>query len=143
MFTWRTPEWGQRRERAARVLRTGGNLLARAALVVATLILVTFVTVETSQACSRKNDPAPLATQSATQVVAKQLSAEPWGIQFAIQSTDCCVNCSDHCHSSAGLVAADRPVAQTHALQGNISSPQMPLSSIVSDAQFRPPRITL
>lgn len=72
MFVLRTSQWGRRREPAGRALRAVGRLLGRAALIVAMLMLATFVTVEISEACPGSNNPTALNTPTATQVIANQ-----------------------------------------------------------------------
>lgn len=163
MFALRTPEWSQRRGPAGRGVRTAVRLLARAVLIVATLMLFTFVTVDASQACSGGTNPAIRVAQIALyapQVIAKQhviasrTVAASSVVEFAVDGIACCGKGSGHCHGlacagsccpacSAGLNVAGWTVALSRILYADIPSTQNPHSSTELDAQFRPPRIIL
>lgn len=166
MIALQTPEWGQRCEPAGMAARAAGYLLARAVLVVATLVLFTFVTVGTSQACPPKTNPttriahgSPLAHGS-PQVIAKQhvianrSAVASSVVKFAIKGTGCCGKGSGHCHGlacagsccpacSTGLNVVGWTVARVPTPHFDIAPLHTPLSSPELDAQFRPPRITL
>ncbi|MFH1340594.1 MAG: hypothetical protein ABIL01_05165 [Pseudomonadota bacterium] len=163
MFALRTPEWSQRRGPAGRAVRTAVSLLARAVLVVAALMLFTFVTVNASQACSGGTNPTTRVAQiaqAAPQVIAKQYvianrsALASSVIKFAVKGIGCCGKGSGHCHGlacagsccpacSAGLNVAGWTVAPSRILYGDIPPAQNPRSSTEPDAQFRPPRIIL
>lgn len=163
MFALRTPEWGQRREPAGGAVRTAGHLLARAVLVVATLVLFTFVTVGTSQACSARTNPTTRIAQIAQgspqfiakqHVIAKRSAVASSVLKFAIKGTACCAKGSGHCHGlacagsccaacSSGLNVVGWTVARVPTPHFVIAALHTPLSSPELDAQFRPPRITL
>ena len=152
MSALRTLKWSRRREPAGRALRGVRRLLGWTALVAATLMLLTFVTTETSQAFS--GNPTALVTQSATQAIAKQPTAASSVVKFAIKSTGCCANGSGHCHGlacagaccpacSTGLIAAGWTVAQSLILQVDSPPAQASPTSTELDPQFRPPRDVL
>jgi hypothetical protein len=163
MFASRTPEWGQRRKPAGGAVRTARHLLARAVLVVATLMLFTFVTVETSQACSIGNNPTTRVAQIAQglpQVIAKQhvianrSAVASSVVKFAIKGTACCGQGSGHCHGlacagsccaacSSGLNVVGWTVARVPTAHFVIAPLHTPLSSPELDPQFRPPREVL
>lgn len=163
MLALRTPEWSQRRGPAGRAVRSAFHLLARAVLVVAALMLFTFVSVDASQACSGGTKPTTGVAQIgqvASQVVAKQhvttnRSAETSSvIKFSVKGIGCCGKgaghgngsaCADSCcpACSAGLNVAGWTVALSHILYADVPPGQNPRSSTELDAQFRPPRILL
>ena len=160
MVALQTPEWGQRREPAGTAVRTVGHLLARAALVVVTLMLFTFVTVGTSQACLGGTNPATRIARSSPQVIAQQdvvargAAVASSLVNFAIKGTGCCGKGSGHCHGlacagsccpacSAGLNVVGWTVARVPTPHFIIAPLHAPLSSPELDTQFRPPRITL
>jgi hypothetical protein len=154
MLDLRTPEWGQQRGPAGRAVRAAVRLLARAVLVVATLMLLTFVTIGASQACSDKNNPTQSITQSAIHFVAEKSTATSSVVEFAVNSTAFHANGSGHCHGlacagsccaacSAGVIAIGWTVARGLAPQFDIPPLYTSLSSTELDAQFRPPRIIL
>jgi hypothetical protein len=163
MFALRTPEWSRRRGPAGRAVRTAFRLVARAVLVVATLMLFTFVTVDASQACSVGTKPTTRVAQiaqSAPQVAAKQhviasrSAAVSSVIKFSVKGIGCCGKGSGHCHGlacadsccpacSAALNVAGWTIALSRILYADIPPAQNPRSSTELDAQFRPPRISL
>lgn len=164
MLALRTPEWGRRRRPAGgRVLvRIAFRFVARAVLVVATLMLFTFVTVDASQACSGGTKPTTRVAQigqATPKVIAKQhvIANRPVVtssvIKFSVKGIGCCGKGSGHCHGlvfadscsacSAGLNVAGWTVALSRILYGDIPPAQDPRSSTELDAQFRPPRIIL
>src|SRR3989304_6670499 len=70
MFALPAPNSDRQRPSWGRALRGVRRVLSCAAIVVATLTLVTFVTVETSQACPGRSHSAPrAATQKAIQFI--------------------------------------------------------------------------
>lgn len=154
MFAFPMPKWSRRREPGSRALPCVGRMMGRAALVVATLTLLTFVMVGTSQACPGRNNPTPLVTKSAVQVIAKQWAAASPVVKFAIENTACCGDGSGHCHGlvgagsccpacSAGVIGAGWTVAQGFILHFDLPPPQTRQSFVELDTQFRPPRVTL
>ena len=163
MVALRTPEGSQRRGPAGRAVRTAVRLLARAILVVAALMLFTFVTVDTSQACPGGTNPTTRVakiTQAAPQAIAEQhvianrSAVASSVIKFAVKGIGCCGKGSGHCHGiacadsccpacSAGLNVAGWTFALSHILYADIPLAQNPRSSTELDAQFRPPRIIL
>jgi hypothetical protein len=155
MFTSRAPKSERRREWPGKALRCLRRILCLASLVVATLTLVTFVTVQTSQACPGKNNPTfSGVTQNAPQLIAKQSLVASSVVKFAIKSTACCGAGLGHCHGfacgnsccpacSTGLIAAGSTVTHSLILHVDILPVQTNFSSSEPDAQFRPPRISL
>jgi hypothetical protein len=158
MFAWRTPHLSRRCEPAVSALYTAGRLLGWATLVVAALMLLMFVTVETSQACPARNNEAPVATRNTTQAFAKQQVtanqsvASPSVIMFAIKDTTCCGKSSGYCHGLAGsccpacfagLSAAAWTVGLSSIVRIDGLLAHKPLSSSNLDTQFRPPREVL
>ena len=158
MFALQTQKCGRRREPASRALRGAGRIMGWAAHVVATLTLLTFVMDGPSQACPGRNkptpNPTPLVTQSAAQVIAKQSAVAPPVVKIAFKISACCGDGSGHRHGlagagaccpacSAGVIGAGWNVAQGLILHFDLSAPQMRLSSIERDTQFRPPRVIL
>jgi len=150
-----TPKWARRHEPASRALRGAGRIMGWVAHVVATLTLLTFVMVGTSEACPGRNDPTPnLLTQSAAQFIAKQSAVASPVVKIAFKISACCGDGLGHCHGLAGAgscnpacsavaITAGWTIAQSLALHLDISPPQMPLSLAELDAQFRPPRTIL
>lgn len=143
-------------------MRTVSDLFARAALVVATLMLFTFACVAASQACpsvTSSTAPAGKNSQSAPQVakqytVLKRAAVASSVVKRAIKSTACCANGAGHCHGfayagpccpacSAGLIVAGWRITRDVALHVGVPSLLTRLPAIESDTQFRPPRIVL
>ena len=150
-----TPKWARRHEPASRALRGAGRIMGWVAHVVATLTLLTFVMVGTSEACPGRNDPTPnLLTQSAAQFIAKQSAVASPVVKIAFKISACCGDGLGHCHGLAGagsccpacsadVVGAGWTVAQDLILHFGLPALQTYLSSIESDTQFRPPRVIL
>lgn len=163
MVALRTPEGSQRRGPAGRAAGTAVRLLAGAVLVVATLMLFTFVTVDASQACSGGTKPTTRVAQIAQaapqviekqQVIANRSAVASSVIKFSVKGIGCCGKGSGHCHGfacagsccpacSAGLNVAGWTVALSRILYADIPPAQNLRSSTEIDAQFRPPRIVL
>ena len=160
MLALRTPEWDQRREHAGRAASAAVRLLVQIGFIVATLMLLTFVTVETSQACSTGTNPTGRVARDAPQIAAKQhaianrSAAATSIVNFAIHGAGCCGKETGHCHGlacagaccpvcSAGLVVGGWAAARSAILHVDIPALQTPLPSIELDTQFRPPRIIL
>lgn len=158
MFALRTSNLDLSRQPADGALHALGRLLAAAVLVAVTVMLFMFVTVESSQACRGKNNPtvsfAPTATQDIAkqQIIENQVAATSSAIKFAIKRIACCG--SGHCGGfacvgscclacSAGAVIAGWTDIRNFWLHFDIPPPQMHVSSIELDTQFRPPRTIL
>lgn len=158
MFALRTSQLGRPREPANGTLRVVGHLLVRAVLIAATLMLFTFATVETSQACSGDDDDAasftPIASQdiATQQVIENQSIVMPSGIKFAIKSNACCA--SGHCRGlgcagsccpacSAGVDVTGWTGLLNFTSRFEILLSHVHVSSIELDTQFRPPRTSL
>jgi hypothetical protein len=160
----RTLGCGRRREPAGRAASAAGHLLAQTVLVAATLILVTFVTVGTSQACIGGTNPTARVTQigqAAPQIIAKQhvvvnqAAVASSVVKFAIKSAACCGKGSGHCGGlacagssccqacSAGVIVAVWTVDRDLTPHLDILPLQTPVPLTESNAQFRPPRIIL
>lgn|SRR5574338_927195 len=158
MFSLRTPNLDLSRQPADGAFHALCRLLAAAVLVAVTVILFMFVTVERSQACRGENNPtvsfAPTATQGIAkqQIIENRLAATSSAIKFAIKRIACCG--SGHCGGfacvgsccpacSAGVVITGWTDIQNFSLHVDIPPPQMHVSSIELDTQFRPPRTIL
>lgn len=138
---------------AISLLERGGTVLKWASLVAAILLLFTFVTVMPSYACQDGDKSAPHVTQAATKLIAKQPAIvasvakpaiitvarfdEESGYHHGLEVGSCCAGCT------AGMIATGWSAAQSLILKLDFPLPQTYLSSIQSDSQFRPPRITL
>lgn len=158
MFALRTSQLGRPCEPAHGTLRVVGHLLVRAIQIAATLMLVTFVTVETSRACSGKDEASASSTPTASQGIAKQQVIEnqsivmPSGIKSAVKSIACCASghCGGHGYAgsccaacSSGLNVVGWTVARVPTPHFVIATLHTPLSSPELEAQFRPPRTSL
>ena len=140
-------------------MRTVGDLLAHATLVVAALMLFTFASVVASQACPNGTDsaaPARQVAQSAPQIatVLKRAALATSVFKLTIKSTGCCGNGVGHCPGlacagsccpacSAGLIIAGWSATRNVVSHVDVPPLQTPMSSPESDPQFRPPRIVL
>jgi hypothetical protein len=151
MVALRTPQWGPGRKPAGNAVWAVSNLLARAVLVVATLMMFTFASVAASQACPSGTSPTAHVRQIAQNApqVAKRAAVASSVVKLAV-----CANGAGHCHGlacagsccpacSAGMIVAGRSVTRDVASSFYLPPLQTPPPSIESDAQFRPPRIVL
>lgn len=154
MFALSTPKSGRLRTLFRRGFRGAGRMVGWAALVAAVLTLLTVVTIEPSQACPERNNPAPHATQHVAKFIAKQSAVASPAVTSAFKgSGGCCDDRSGHCHGvgagsccpacTAGVVAAGWTIARTFILQLDFPLLQTRAPSIDFDSQFRPPRIIL
>ena len=145
---------------AGAILSALCRLAQQFALVATVVTLVVLGMMETSQACSGIDAPRPGAQTTnippeatkAALLEAVQPVIASWDIDVSAKK-HCTGNCSSQCHHckgaasccpacTVGLISTEGSI--THDLNlPFVACRDAPLSSVESDTQFRPPRITL